>query len=108
MSIKIKNALMTGCAIAGVARYAERWGGVSLLPTKNQVRLADKRTRQADILNLGLIKILIDFLNGAQTTHQHDGHVNECRLHHDQCTMFVDGISQSPIPELRSPTRSLS
>lgn len=93
---------MPWCTIAGVARHAQRGLGVALLPTLNQVRLADERTGEADILYLGLpigflllarqsasrlalcscfvrrfIKILIDFLDGAQASDEHYGNIYE-------------------------------
>ena len=59
---------MTGRAIAGVARHAERRFSIAIKPTLNQVRFSDEWTRKRNVLNLCFFKDLVDFLNGAQTT----------------------------------------
>ena len=73
---------MAGRAIAGVARHAKRRSCVAIKPTLNQVWFSDEWTRKRNVLNLCFFKDLVDFLNGAQTTNQHDRHIYECGQRH--------------------------
>ena len=77
---------MAGRAIAGVARYTQRRISIAIKPTLNQVRLSDEWTRKRNVLNLCFFKDLVNHLDGAQTTHQHDRHIYACSQRHGGST----------------------
>ena len=77
---------MAGRAITGITRYAERRSCVAFLPTLYQVWFSGKGTRERNVLNLCFFKDLVDFLYGAQITHQHDGNIYECSQRHGGST----------------------
>ena len=83
---QIKNAMVARRAIAGVARHALRRGGIARLPATDEVRLTDKGTRKADVLYLCIVEELVNLLDRAQTTHQHDGAIDVGRQGHGRST----------------------
>ena len=77
---------MAGCAVAGVARHALRRSGVARLPATDEVRLTDKRAREADVLYLCIVEELVNLLDRAQTAHQQDRRIDVGRQGHCRST----------------------
>lgn len=62
--------------VAAVAADAERGAGVALLPAADEGGLADKGTREADVLDLCGVQHVVDELQAAQAAHKGHGDVH--------------------------------